>query len=151
MASASAFLLWRIFTLRCWGGSCFTEESSDQYSWHIAGSLVLISVFLFASDRGRQALVTNPYTDVFLWHQIDRRQNNENADQYLSFYHWLRLLCTTDFDDIFVRSVLKSTLSEPNYKEMEVHWPIRKTNSGLGKALFFLLFYLARFVWVRMK
>ena len=59
------------------------------------------------------------------WHLIDRRQNNENADEYLSLYHWLRLFSATDFDDILVWSVLKLTLYEPNYKEKEVHWPTR--------------------------
>ena len=42
------------------------QKSSDQYSWHIAGSLILISVFLFAKDVGWEALATKPYTDVLL-------------------------------------------------------------------------------------
>ena len=84
------------------------------------------------------------------WHQIDRRENNKNADQYLSLYYWLRLFSATDFDDKFVWSVLKLTLYEPNYKEKEVHWPIRKTNSELGSE-FFALSSLARFGWVCMK
>ena len=73
------------------------------------------------------------------WHQIDRRKNNENADQYLSLYHGLRLLSATDFDDILVWSVLKLTLHEPNYKKKEVHWRIRLTNSGLRSAFFYRL------------
>ena len=56
----------------------------------------------------------------------------------------------TDFDDIIVWSVLKSTLHEPNYKKKEVHWPSCSTNSGLRSA-FFVLSFLARFVWVCMK
>ena len=36
------------------------------------------------------------------WHQIDRRQSNENADQYLSLSQWLRLFRAKDFDDILV-------------------------------------------------
>ena len=84
------------------------------------------------------------------WHQIDRRENNKNADQYLSLYYWLRLFSATDFDDKFVWSVLKLTLYEPNYKEKEVHWPIRKTNSGIGSE-YFALSSLARFGWVCMK
>ena len=39
---------------------------------------------------------------VCFWHQIDRRQDNENADQYLSLHHWLRLFSATDFDNILV-------------------------------------------------
>ena len=42
----------------------FTKESFDRYLWHIAGSLMLISVFLFSREVGREALATNPYTDV---------------------------------------------------------------------------------------
>ena len=42
------------------------------------------------------------------WHQISRRQNNENADQYLSWYHWLRLFSAIDFDDILVWLVLNT-------------------------------------------
>ena len=42
------------------------QKSSDQYSWHIAGSLILISVFLFSKDVGWEALATKPYTDVLL-------------------------------------------------------------------------------------
>ena len=84
------------------------------------------------------------------WHQIDRRENNENVDQYLSLCYGLRLFSATDFDDIFVWSVLKLTLYEPNYKEKEVHWPIRKTNSGIGSE-YFALYSLARFGWVCMK
>ena len=81
------------------------------------------------------------------WHQIDGRKSNENADQQLSLYHWLRLLSVTDFDDILLSSVLKLTLHEPNYKEMEVLRLIRQTNSGLESA-FFVLSSLARFVRV---
>ena len=55
------------------------------------------------------------------WHQIDRRKNNENADQELSLYHWLRLLSETGFDDIFLLSVLKLTPYEPRYKQKVVH------------------------------
>ena len=62
----------------------------------------------------------------------------------------LRLFSATDFDDIFVWSVLKLTLYEPNYKEKEVHWPIRKTNSGIGSE-YFALYSFARFGWVCMK
>ena len=51
-------------TVRCESDSCCTKESSDQYSRHIAGSLILISVFLFAKDVGWEALVTKPYTDT---------------------------------------------------------------------------------------
>ena len=45
-----------------------------------------------------------PQTPILMcfWHQIDRRQNNENADQYLSLYHWLRLFSAKDFDDMHV-------------------------------------------------
>ena len=50
--------------MRCESDSCCTKESSDQYSWHIAGSLILISVFLFAKDVGWEALATKPYTDT---------------------------------------------------------------------------------------
>ena len=39
-------------TVRCESDSCCTKESSDQYSRHIAGSLILISVVLFAKDVG---------------------------------------------------------------------------------------------------
>ena len=87
--------------MRCLSGSCCTKESSDRCSWNNAGSLILISVFLFSRDVGREALATNPCTDVFS-HQIDRRQNDENDDQYLSLYHWLRFFSATDFDDILV-------------------------------------------------
>ena len=45
---------------------CCAKESSDQYSWHFAGSLILISVFLFAKDVGWEALATKPYADVLL-------------------------------------------------------------------------------------
>ena len=62
----------------------------SNYSWHIVGLLILIGVFLFARDVGRETLATNPSTDCF-WHKIDRRQNNDNADKYLYLYHWLRL------------------------------------------------------------
>ena len=62
---------------------------------------------------------------MYFWHQIDGRKSNENADQWLSLYHWLRLLSATDFDDTLLSSVLKFTLHEPNYKEKEVHRLIR--------------------------
>ena len=54
--------------MRCKSDSCCIKESSDQYSWHIAGSLMLISVFLFAKDVDWKALATKPYidTDVLL-------------------------------------------------------------------------------------
>ena len=115
---------------RCYSGhsnwivlsdGCCTKESSDPYSWHIAGSLILISVFLFARDVGRETLPTNPYSDVLLTSNWQTSKKNENADQYLSLYHWLRLFSATDFDDILVWSMLKLTLYEPNYKEKEVH------------------------------
>ena len=64
--SASAFLLQRTFTFRCLSDSCCTKESSDQYSWNIVGSLILISVFLLVRDVGREAFPTNSYTDVLL-------------------------------------------------------------------------------------
>ena len=50
--------------MRCESDSCCTKESSDQYLWHIAGSLILISVFLCAKDVGWEALATKPYTDA---------------------------------------------------------------------------------------
>ena len=50
--------------MRCESDSCCTKESSDQYSRHIAGSLILISVFLFAKDVRWEALATKPYTDT---------------------------------------------------------------------------------------
>ena len=62
--------------MRCLSNGCCIEESSDQYSWYIAGSLILISIFLFARDVSREAVATNPYTDVLLasnwqtWKQI---------------------------------------------------------------------------------
>ena len=56
----------------------------------MVGLLILIGVFLYARDVGRETLATNPSTDCF-WHKIDRRQNNDNADKYLYLYHWLRL------------------------------------------------------------
>ena len=42
---------------------------------------MLISVFLFSREVGREALATNPYTDVPF-----RSQSNENDDHYLSFF-----------------------------------------------------------------
>ena len=64
---ASVLLLQRTFKLRCLSDGCCIKESSDQYSWHIAGSLILFSVFLFAKDVDRQALVTNLiYIDMLL-------------------------------------------------------------------------------------
>ena len=51
-------------TVRCESDSCCTKESSDQYSRHIAGSLILLSVFLFAKDVRWEALATKPYTDT---------------------------------------------------------------------------------------
>ena len=50
--------------MRCESDSCCTKESSDQYSRHIAGSMILISVFLVAKDVGWEALATKPYTDI---------------------------------------------------------------------------------------
>ena len=61
---AGALLLQRTFTFRSLSYGSWPKESSDQYSWHIAGSLVSINVFLFARDLGRDALATNPYNDV---------------------------------------------------------------------------------------
>ena len=63
---AGALLLQRTFTFRSLSYGSWPKESSDQYSWHIAGSLVSINVFLFARDLGRDALATNPYNDVLL-------------------------------------------------------------------------------------
>ena len=64
----------------------------------IAGSLILITIFLFGGDVSREALATNPHTDVL----FGRRQNNEDADQYFYLYHKLRLCSATDLDDILV-------------------------------------------------
>ena len=78
------------------------------------------------------------------WHQIDRRQN-------ISLYHWLRLFSATDFDDIFVWSVQKLTLYEPNYKERKSTDPYVRQIPGSEVQWFFVLSSLARFVWVCMK
>ena len=55
---------------------------------------------------------------MYFWHQIDRRKNNENADQELSLYHWLKLLSETDFDDNLCDQL---TPYEPRYKKKVVH------------------------------
>ena len=51
--SFSALLLWRTSTLRCRSDSCRTKKTADQYTCQITGSLISISVFLFARHKSR--------------------------------------------------------------------------------------------------
>ena len=67
------------------------------------------------------------------WHQINRRQNNENADQYLSWYQWLRLFSAIDFDDILVWLVL-NTLWTKLHGKGSPPTNKKKKNSGLASA-----------------
>ena len=128
---------------------CCAKESSDQYSWHFAGSLILISVFLFAKDVGWEALATKPYADVLLASSWETQKQWE---------HWpialFKSLAQTREWNRFWRytCVISAEVNTlwTNYKKKEVHWPIRLTNSGLGSA-YFVLSSLARFVWVCMK
>ena len=108
---------------------------------------LLISVFLFAKDVGWEALATKPYTDVLL---ASNWQTQKQWECWSIALFILLAQTATDFDDIIVWLVLKSTLHEPHYKKKEVHWPSCSTNSGLRSA-FFVLSFLARFVWVCMK
>ena len=95
----------------------------EIFNWQLLHQRIFWPIFMAyygVADINERLLIL-----MCFWHQIDRRQNNENSDQYLSLNHWLRQFSATDFDDILVWSVLKLTLYGPNYKEKEVHWPIR--------------------------
>ena len=57
------------------------------------------SVSFYLLDISREAMAANRFTDLKLTSN-DRWQNNEYADQFLSIYHWLRLLRTINFGKI---------------------------------------------------
>ena len=111
--------------------------------WYYSASFYLLKTKI--DKRWPQTL----YILMCFWHQIDRRQNNENADQCLSLYHWLRLFCATDFDDLLVWSVLTNTLwAKSQGKGSPLNYTLdkfRARKSILWTAL------LARFVWVCLK
>ena len=127
------------------------QKSSDQYSWHIAGSLILISVFLFSKDVGWEALATKPYTDVLLALNWQTQKQWErwlialftSLAQTLKRNRFWRYTCVISAD---VNTGVNTSWTEL----WEIYWPIRLTNSGLGSA-FFVLSSIARFVWVCMK
>ena len=120
----SALLLWRTFKLRCLSDGCCIKESSDQYSWHIAGSLILFSVFLFAKDVDRQALVTNLiYIDVLL---ASNRQTSKQWERWpmplfislaqtLLCNRFWRYTCVVSAEVITLWTILQGKGSPLNY------------------------------------
>ena len=62
---------------------------TSQARWYQSASSYL-------KDLSREALAAKHYTNEQLASN-DSWQNNEYADQYLSIYHWLRLLSAVDF------------------------------------------------------
>ena len=123
------------------------QNSSDQYSWHIAGSLILISVFLFSRDVGWEALATKPYTDVLLASNWQTQKQWERWPIAL----FISLAQTIKRNRFWLYTCVISADVNTSLTELwEIYWPIRLTNSGLGSA-FFVLSSFARFVWVCLK
>ena len=136
--------------MRCLSDGCCIKESSDQYSWHIAGSLILFSVFLFAKDVDRQALVTNLiYIDVLL---VSNRQTSKQWERWpmpLLISLAQTLLCNRFWRFTRVISVEVNTLwTKLQGKGSPLNYTLDKFRAR--KSILWTVF-LARFVWVCLK
>ena len=79
------------------------------------GLLILIGVFLFARDVGRETLATNPSTIAFGIKLIDVKTMITLTNTFIYI-----IGSDSSATDILVWSVPKLTLYEPNYKEKEI-------------------------------